>query len=711
MATELSTIMSPKAIAIVGASKDSVKRGYKALKMLLDDDFKGDIYPINPKEKEILGIQCFPSVSSVEGQIDLAILCIPATRVPQAIKECGEKGVKGAVILAVGFGESGEVGEALETETIQIAKRSNLRIIGPNTSGVFNTSKNLNIVGFSSLNRGVIGLISQSGNMALSMVTEAEAHGHLGFSSYIGVGNESDLQFHDYLDYFTDDDNTSVVISYVEGFKRGDKFIQSAKRLVRQKPLVLFKSGKTSSGQESARSHTGALAGDYAVAKGIMQQCGITLVHSTDLILPVAETLAYLPPAAGNRIAILADGGGHATIAADYLSEKNIPLAKISEETKKNLRNILPTAASISNPIDVAGGADDDPQVLSKCAEFLIADPAVDSVLVVGLFGGYQLRFSSLLKEEESIAAEKFGELLREHHKPILVYSVYANYDTDAINSLRKNRIPLLNSVETACFCLNALIEYGVSRQKLLTEKQTTTIVQNGSGIQIIDNVVEDGRNAMYEYEAKDLLATSGVNVPLSTVVRKKEELDKVHDQLTQHPYAMKLVSRDILHKSDAGGVKLNLSSSEEFKSAFEEIMINAGNYQKDALIEGVLISPMAQKGVELIIGVTQDPQFGPVIMFGLGGVFVEVLKDVVFRSLPLSEQDVHEMLNEIKSKAILQGVRGKLPVDIKSIVDLMMRVSDLCITHPQIDELDLNPVIVYPQGYSIVDARITLKT
>lgn len=388
------SFLNPNSVAIIGASKDPTKRGFRAIQTLLQEKFAGAIFPINPKETDILGLPCHPDLDSVPQQIDLALICTPARTLPSMVRACGEKGVRGAVVLAGGFSEAGEEGARLEQEMITAARQFGVRLVGPNTSGMFNTHKACNLVGFSDLEPGGIGILSQSGNMALSLVTEGQINGHMGFSTYIGVGNEADLQFHEYLDYFGDDEQTKVVIAYVEGLKNGHAFLESARRVCRIKPVVLYKSGRTEVGQNTAKSHTGALAGSYGVARGALQQAGVTVVNRSDQILSVAEALALLPAPPSKRIAILADGGGHATIAADALTEQGMQLPRLSRQTRERLAAILPPAAALGNPVDVAGGTDSNPEVFADCAEAILYDPSVDALLVVGLFGGYAIRFS-----------------------------------------------------------------------------------------------------------------------------------------------------------------------------------------------------------------------------------------------------------------------------------------------------------------------------
>ena len=702
--------LNPNSVAIIGASKDPTKRGFRAIQTLLQEKFAGAIFPINPKESEILGLPCHPDLASVPQEIDLALICTPARTLPAMVKACGEKGVKGAVVLAGGFSEAGEEGTRLEQEMVAAARQFGVRLVGPNTSGMFNTHKACNLVGFSNLEAGGIGILSQSGNMALSLVTEGQINGHMGFSTYIGVGNEADLQFSEYLDYFGDDEQTKVVIAYVEGLKSGHAFLESARRVCRIKPVVLYKSGRTEVGQSAAKSHTGALAGSYGVARGALQQAGVTVVSQSDQILSVAEALALLPPPPSKRIAILADGGGHATIAADALTEQGMTLPRLSQQTRERLAAILPPAAALANPVDVAGGTDANPEVFADCAEAILADPSVDALLIVGLFGGYAIRFSETLGPIESHTASRLGGMIERFGKPIMLQSLYAPMRTESLVTLRAAGVPVHESVERAVRCLVSLAEYGAARARIAAEQPAAAPAANTTASTVVSAARSEGRNSLLEHEAQALLKSYAITLPPSVLVSSPAELGQARDQLGEVPLAMKVVSRDILHKSDAGAVKLNIVGESEMSQAYAAIVKSSLAYRADADIKGVLVTPMARKGgVEMIIGVTRDPQFGPVMMFGLGGIFVEVLKDVVFRSLPLTAIDAAEMLDEIKANAILGGVRGAPPVDRKALVDLMLRISQVCLAHPEIAELDLNPILGYADGYALVDARMIL--
>lgn len=710
MTTPLNTIFNARSIAIIGASNDPAKRGNQAIRKLRADGYEGTIYPINPKAPEILGLKTHASVLDVDGEIDVVLVCTPANSLPGILDQCGQKNIPGAIVLAAGFAEIGAQGEAIAAATLEAAERNNVRVIGPNTNGVFNLHNKMNMVGVQDVEPGNIGICSQSGNMMLAFVTEAKRRGGLGFSSYVGVGNQLDVNLAEYLQYFGDDNDTKAPVFYVEGFKDGRAFLDTCRDVTQKKPVIIYKSGRTEAGQVAASSHTGSLASSFALTRGLLKQAGATVVENSDKILSIAEGLSKLPVPKGGRVAILADGGGHATVTVDALVDAGVQLAELSPETIQKLRDLLPVAASSANPVDVAGGTDDDPSVCADCADVLLADENVDILMIIGMYGGFAARFNPALLDNELETSQRIADLSKSHGKPLLVQSVYAALRTKPIEVLKDAGVPVFVWPEPAVRCVSELIAYAGARTRNATSPLVVPDGPVADGERILSKITQENRDAFYEHEAKDLLAAYGVNVPGQFLARSEDDLTKVSGKLGDVPMAMKIVSQDILHKSDAGGVQLKISGEAGLRAAYREIVANARAYDPDADMHGVLVVPMAQSGVEIIIGVVHDPMFGPVMMFGLGGIFVEVLKDVSFRALPMSRADAHEMVEDIQSSKILDGVRGGLPVDKDALEDLMMKVSQLALAHPEIKEIDLNPVILRNDGYDVVDARMILN-
>ncbi len=704
--------LAPKSIAIIGASNKPKKRGYQAIAQLKADGFdQNKIFPINPKASDILGIKAYPSVHDVEEPIDLAFVCTPAASLPAVIADCGRKGIPGAVIVAAGMSEMGEKGKILEQNMLAAAKKWNVRLVGPNTNGVFNLHCNLNLVGVSDAEKGEIGILSQSGNVMLGFVAEAKRKGGVGFSTYIGVGNQSDIRLSEYLEYYANDENTAVPVIYIEGFKEGDgrRFLKVARETVKKKPVVVYKSGRTAAGQVAAGSHTGSLAGSYQLTRDVLRQAGVNVPRESDKILSTAESLGKLPLPKGNRIAVLCDSGGHGTITADTLVELELELADLSVETLARLKDVLPPAAALNNPIDVAGATDEDTTPFATCAEILLQDENVDILMIIGLVGAYSLRFSETMLENEMDTSRQIIELTKEYGKPVIAQCVYQPLKPKPLLLLREHGIPVFIWIETAVHAIKELVDYAQARRRIEAPEPEFDASPVPEGTSIFEKAYSEGRPALFESEAKELLRVYGLGIPKEIVVRTEGELENLPESIASENLAMKIVSKDILHKSDAGGVRLNVKGEEERLSAYRKILDNARRYDPEAEIEGVLLAPMLKSGVEVILGVTQDPTFGPVMMFGLGGIFVEVLKDVAFRSIPLTEADAREMTDQIRAGEIFNGIRGGEPVNRQELVKLIMKLSNLVLKHPEIAELDLNPVIARADGCSIADARIIL--
>ena len=709
----LEQILKAESVAIVGASKNETKRGYQTIRTLLDEKYEGRIYPVNPKEKSILGYKCYKKISDIEGPVDVALVATPAASLPAVLEDCGQKGVKGAVVLAGGFGETGLEGRKLENEMVAVARKHKIRLIGPNTSGMLNLHDRLNLMGLKDTPKGDIALLTQSGNMALTLITEAKIKSRKGFSYYVGVGNEADIKFHEYLEFFRQDPETKAILMYVEGLRNGREFVQQAQKTTLEKPIILLKSGRSSTGKRSAGSHTGALAGISEVAKGAFQRAGIIVIENSDELFPAAETLSSLPPIKNNKVAILADGGGHATIAADLLTDLGVEIPELGEKTQANLRKILPGAASVPNPVDVAGGTDADPSVFADCAKIILNDPNVGGLLIVGLFGGYGIRFAESLSLMEEDAAHRMGKMVKKGRKPIVLHSLFNSEKPHALELLRYYNIPVYDSLDISAKCIGVLAEYGnylKSYHPKLPFELNWRAKARPEGQKIISAVRKDSRNALLEQEAKELFAIHGAPVSTDLVAQSEDEAVKIAQKIGQE-VVLKIVSPDILHKSDAGGVRIKLKTEKEIRNAFKEILKNARQYDNKADIRGVLVSPMADEGVEIIIGTKYDDQFGPVIMYGLGGIMVEILKDVSFRVLPITRTAPRKMIEQTKSFPILNGARGKPPLDQKAIRKLLRLCSEIVEAYPDIEEMDLNPIIVHEKGLSIVDARVILKT
>ena len=709
MSSFLHGFLAPNSIAIVGASSDPTKRGYKALFGLLKDGYEGAIYPINPKFEKILGVKVYPSIIAIPEAVDLALICTPANTLPAILEQCGANGIKGAIVLASGFAEAGEAGSKLEVQVLDAARKACVRIIGPNTSGIFNLHKKVNLLALDNVMSGNIGIISQSGNMLLALVLEAQSNGHIGFSTYVGPGNQVDISFADYLCFLGEEENTTVATFYIEGFQNGRDFLDVAREISQIKPVVVYKSGSTQAGQNAAWSHTGALSGSHAMTVDLLRQSGVNVVNRSDELLSVAQGLALLQKAKGKRVAILADGGGQATIASDRLIEAGLILAELGDFTCAALADILFPQASLKNPIDVAGSTDANPALFARCIEILLADNKVDMLFLVGMFGGYAIRFAEELKSAELYAAEAIVNLSKLTDKPILVYSLFASVKPQPLVVLLEGGIPVYGSIEYAVQVLAALAQRGAYLshcQTLETRKELISVPQVRA---VLHRAQCEDRN-LFEFEARSILSHYDVDMLPHYVIRNDADYSHAIAQFGDMQLAIKIISKDILHKSDAGGVVLNLSGEAELRQGCKKIIASCRSYNSAAKIEGVLVTPMARKGLEIIIGVSRDLIFGPVLMFGLGGIFVELLDDVAFRAIPLNRHDAFSMVEQIKASDILEGARGGVAVDKIALVDLLLKVSNIVEMHDDINELDLNPVIAYANGYAVVDARVIVS-
>jgi len=708
----LERLLNARSVAVIGASRDEKKRGFQSVRSLIEGKFEGPVYPVNPHEETVLGLRCYPSVLDIEGPVDAALITTPARTLPPILEQCGRKKVAGVVVVAGGFGELGVRGRRLQEEIVAIAARHGMRLLGPNTNGMINVHSGLNMVGLNHIPKGDIALISQSGNMALHLITEAQLKSRQGYSHYVGVGNEADIKFHEFLEFFTADPKTKTILMYVEGMSDGRRFLQQAYRTTREKPIVLLKSGRSAKGSRSVGSHTGAIAGAAEISLSAFRRAGIVTVENSDELFPVAEALSGLPPIRNNRVAILADGGGHATVATDVLTDDGLEIPKLAKVTRERLAGVLAPNATIDNPVDVAGSTDSDPGVFADCARILLESRQVGGVLLVGLFGGYGIRFSERLSFIEEDAAHRLGKLVREKGKPIVVHSLYKFARPHSHDLLRYYGIPVYDSVDVACRCMAALAQYG---RYLRGHQRRTNFVFNWGakaqpeGQAILEAALGEGRRALLEHEAQRLLELHGAPVAGGRLARSPEEAAAIGDELGG-PVVLKICSPDILHKSDAGGVRLQLRTAAQLRKAFDEIVANAKRFKPAADVRGCVVAPMAEPGTEVIVGTKLDPQFGPVIMFGIGGILVEVLKDVVFRVLPISRFAARKMITEIRSAPILKGCRGEPPVDQEALVELLMTVAELVESYPQIREMDLNPVILRQNGLTVVDARILLN-
>lgn len=694
----LDMLFNPASVAVIGAAREEGKLGHGVLNNILQYGYKGRVYPVNPKAAEVLGLRCFPSVLAIPDPVDLAIIVIPAKLVSAVLEECGQKGVKGAIIITAGFRESGADGIRMEKELQVIGRRYGMRLVGPNCLGIIDTVIPLNAsfaVGMPV--QGGMAFMSQSGALCTSVLDWARGEG-IGFSRFVSLGNKADLNEIDFLEAWGADPQTKVVLAYLEGIADGPKFIRSAQQVTRAgTPVIAIKSGTTSAGSRAVSSHTGTLAGAEAAYEAAFKQAGVLRARSVEDLFDFAVAFARQPLMQGERIALVTNAGGLGIMATDACERAGLQMATLQAETMDSLRAGLPGSANVFNPIDVLGDAKADRYALGL--EAALRDPGVDGVLCL---------LSPQLMTRPKEIADALGEVKSRYSKPVLACFMGDVSVREGIIALWGHRIPNYKFPERAIAAFRAMADYRAWLNRPVQDPPVYPVDKQRVR-DLFDRARAEGRVALGDFEARDVLEAYGFKLTQSGLAKTSDEAVELANKIG-YPVAMKIASPDILHKSDIGAVKLNVADAGQVRDAFELITYRATRYVPDADIWGITVQEMAAKGKEVIIGVTADPQFGPMIMFGLGGIYVEVLKDVVFRVAPITQLDATEMVRGIRSFPLLSGVRGDKPVDLNAASDAILRISQLVTDFPEIVELDVNPLILYEKGSVAVDMRIILS-
>jgi acetate---CoA ligase (ADP-forming) len=708
MDRSLDKVFNPRSVAVIGASEVPGKAAERRTRSLIEGDYKGDIYLINPKRSELFGRKAYPSITAVDKEVDLVMIVVAPRFLVPAVAESVQMGAKGIIIITAGLGESGEEGKKIEARILAETAKTGTYVIGPNCSGMFSASAGMNLLGVPCLQRGAVSVLAQSGNVIDSLTHYAGVRG-AGFSKIISLGNAIGVSFPEYIAYLKGDPDTKAIMVYLEGIKDGNKLIQVARDTAKVKPVIALKVGRSKAGARAAASHTGSLAGDELVVDAAFRQAGIVRVSNVDELFDVAHTFSTCPLPKGNRVAILSEGGGDNSIAADNAETQGMEVPVLSTATQEKMKPFLLEGMPASNPIDYGGTAEENPHMITECVKVCLEDDQVDGVYITGFFGGFKNIIASHVAELEEQTSRDLVDLVRAKQKPVFVHTSFAREPIKSLDILKAGGVPVFESSERTARCLSALMKFSLNRKKFEAMGPVEAMGKENPAVKrLFEKAREEGRNSLLETESRDLLQNYGVSLPGAEMARSSAEAGEAGARLG-FPVAMKVVSPDILHKSDAGGVKLNIADQEAAARAFEEILENALKVAAQDRVAGLLLSPMAPKGQECIAGMIRDRQFGPVIMFGLGGIFVEVLKDVSFRVAPLSEQDIDEMIREIKGYKILTGVRGEKPKDIGAIKEILTRLNEIAVDNPEIREIDLNPVIVHEKGASIVDSRVIL--
>jgi acetyl coenzyme A synthetase (ADP forming)-like protein len=699
MTNDLRPFFSPRGIALIGASANPKKIGHGVLRNLTQYSCQGHIYPVNPHYQQLIGWPCYPDIASVPEPVELAVIVLPAELTPAILKACGEQGVKAAVIISGGFKEVGPVGATLEDNCVTIARHYGMRLIGPNCVGTIDPNTGLNTTFIAGMPKpGRIGFLSQSGGVCGGIIDYIIGQ-YIGFSCFVSLGNEADVTETDVIEYLGQDPQTHVIAVYVEGITDGIHFMEVARQVTRYKPIVLLRAGRTEAGGKAVSSHTGAIAGSNAAYQAVFHQCGIIEAHSIRELFDISLALASQPLPSGNRVFVLSNSGGPAALAADCLSTQDICLPELAPHTKATLREGLDPVIKIANPTDMLGGAG--PREYEFALPVVLADPGIDAVLVI-------LVPHLLLDPTE--AALKICRVAKYATKPVLTCFVGDHTVDKARQILHEQHLPMYSFPETTSRALSAMVQYATWRDHQTGETPPKLKVNRLAVRQLL--IKEKPAQILGEASTRPLLTAYEIPVIPGSVAHSLEEATDIANELG-YPVVLKIVSPDILHKSEAGGIILNLKDVAAVTAAYRQLMQNAASANPDARREGVLVEAMAPQGYEVIVGIRRDPQFGPLIMFGLGGIYVELFRDVSFRVAPISRGEALAMIQETKAGRLLSGLRGQETADINALADCILHLSQLALDFPEIEEAEINPLLVLARGKGAMalDGRILLSS
>ena len=695
----LEYFFSPKTVAVVGASREEGKVGHDLFKNLVRYGYKGKIYPVNPHTDNILGIKTYTALKKIPDKVDLAVIVVPAPCVGKTIDECIEKGIDSVIVISAGFKESGIDGAARERELYQKIKQHSIRMLGPNCLGLIDMQSALNASFAADMPaHGNIAFFSQSGALCTSILDWA-VNECIGFSKFISMGNKTDIDEVDLIKAIENDAQTKVVLIYLEGVKNGAEFINAAKKITKIKPMIVVKSGGTMAGAKAASSHTGTLAGSENAFDAAFKQSGILRAKTIEELFDYARIFSFQQLPKGPHIALITNAGGPGIVAADTVERSKLKMASFSKDTIDTLRSFLPDMANVYNPVDVLGDAKTDRYkfVIEKVVE----DPNVDTVLII-------LTPQAMTEIEKT--AEVITEISNRTDKPIVTSFMGGKRIENSLKIMCQRKVPNYSFPERAVSAIEAMYKYTLW-QKRPAPKAKIFDVQKENVVSFLAKMKQTGRQHLNEEEARQVISAYGFRIPKSILAASEPEAVKAAEEIG-YPVVIKISSPDILHKSDFGGVRIGIKNEIEVRMCFCDITQKARRLMPDAEIKGVLVQQMITGGKEVILGMSRDPQFGPLLMFGLGGIYIEILKDVSFRIAPIGLNEAEEMIQEIRSFPLLKGARGERPVDINAVVDNILRLSQLVTDFPEIIEMDINPLLVFPEGGGTMalDARITIS-
>jgi len=694
----LETLLYPKAVAVIGASRNPEKVGHAVLANLVNGGFKGTLIPVNPGAGEILGLKCCKSLDEYKNPVDLGIIVVGGKYVKDALHSCLEAGAKSVIVITAGFKEVSAEGAKAEQELVEICRTYGARMVGPNCLGVLNTDHQMNATFAPSVPPpGKISVLSQSGALCVAILDWA-ANQKLGLGKVISFGNKADLNEADFIQALAEDKTTNVIAGYLESIKEGDKFLRVAEQAAAIKPVVILKVGITQAGAKAASSHTGSLAGADIAYGAAFKRAGVIRAENFEALFDYATAFALQPLPKGERVAIITNAGGPGIMAADAAEGLGLKMVSPSTESDAKLRTFLPASAAFGNPVDVIGDAE--PDRYAKAFEVMQEDAKIDAIVVVVT----PQNMTRPLELAEKLAAAHRGQ------KPVLAVFMGGTEVAAAKEKLMALGIPNYPSPDRAITALRAMCDYAAWRRR--PPRVVTRFPVNRRRVdRVIHMQMRSGESQIGEVEAKEILRAYDFNVLDGQIARTGDEAVEIAGRLG-YPVVLKISSPDIIHKSDFGGVRINLANAEQVRDAFDLMILRIQKRAPDAHLRGAYVEKMGQRGREVILGMTRDPQFGPMLMFGLGGIFVEVMKDVTFHLAPITAEEAMQMLKGTRSYALLQGARGQAPVDLDAIAGALQRISQLATDYPEIKELDINPFIVGPVGMQayVADARMTLS-
>ena len=689
MPSSLTPFFDAKGVAILGASTNPKKLSYGILENLVSYGYKGEVYPVNPNATEILGRKAYASIADVPDPVELAVVVLPVTVIMETMREIGERGIKAVVIITGGFRELGEEGAKVELAVKELARSYGMRVVGPNCVGTIDVRTGLDSTFIKGLPQaGPIAFISQSGAICGGVI-DLIINSRIGFSHFASLGNEMDVTETDMLEYFAEDENVNVIAMYVEGIQDGPRFMEVARRVSQKKPIVFLKAGKNDAGAKAVSSHTGSLAGSYAAYQAALSQAGVVEVETISQLFNVAWALGTQPLPAGKRVAITTNAGGAAALAADSLAFNGFELAKISPEIQQKLRTKLNPSAQVSNPVDMLGSVSPEDYIWSLGN--LDADESVDVLLPI-------LVPQSLV--DTLGVAKAWVEIGKQTNKTLLTCLMGERSTLESEQWLNMAGVPVFAYPDEAGRVLKGMQQYKqVLSKPPFKPIEARNIDHNKMAAAL---ALANGARAVGEYETRIMLEAYGIrNVPGDLAMDVDEAL-MIADK-SGYPVVMKIVSEDILHKSDSGGIALNILNPEQVRVEYDAMLARIAQTEPNARIRGVMVEQMAPKGLEVIIGMRRDPTFGPLMMFGLGGTMVELLKDISFKVAPLTSEDIDEMIENTLAGKLLKGYRSSAKADIKAVKDTIARLSQLSLDNPAISEIEINPLIVYPEGQGAI--------